>query len=171
MKEAMKRPRGITLLGALILIEGLLFALGGSLTLAFFLLRRFADPELQLPSFDLTSLIRHPVIGPSAFLVLGAFGVVGGIGVLQLRSWAWLLAMITQGVTLAIGISAYLRGTRDPLLFIGLLFGALIVFALNRRDTQSIFRLAQRRADPTGSSTATDARLAVEEAEGELGAS
>ncbi len=152
----------------MILLEGLLFALGGSLALAFFLLRQFADPELQLPSFDLTSLIRHPVIGPSAFLVLGSFGIVSGIGILQLRSWSWLLAMITQGVTLAIGISAYLRGTRDPLLFAGMFFGSLIVFALNRRDTQSIFRLAQRRADPTGSSTVADAQLAVEEAEGEL---
>lgn len=166
----MKRPRGITLLGALILIEGLLFAIGGSLALVVFILRQVAGPELQLPSFDLTSLIRHPVIGPSAFLVLGSFGIVGGIGVLQLRSWSWLLAMITQGITLAIGISAYLRGTRDPLLFIGLFLGSAIVFVLNQRDTQSIFRMAQRHADPTGRSTVTDARLAVEEAESELGA-
>jgi hypothetical protein len=171
MKDAIKRPQGITLLGTVILLEGLLFTLGGSLALAFFLLRQFADPELQLPAFDLTSLIRHPVIGPSAFLVLGSFGIVGGIGVLQLRSWAWLLAMNTQGMTLAIGIAAYLRGTRDPLLFVGLFLGSLIVFVLNRRDTQSIFRLAQRWADPMGSSTVADARLAVEEAEGELGAS
>lgn len=165
----MERPRGITLISALILIEGLLFAVGGSLALALFVLREVAGSELQLPSFDLTALIRHPVIGPSAFLVLGSFGIVGGIGMLQLRSWSWLVAMITQGITLAIGISAYLRGTRDPLLFAGLFFGAAIVFVLNRRDTQSIFRLAQRRADPTGSSTAAETRLAVEEVEEELG--
>lgn len=89
----MARPRGVTILGALVVLAAIIVGLAG---LAGVLLS-FASllPGVNLPG---TALI----LGGLLYIVLGIILLAGGVGLLGLRIWAWWLATLA-----AIGAGAW----------------------------------------------------------------
>ena len=78
---------------------------------------------------------------------------------LRLRPWAWLVAMLLQGVTLATNLFYYF--VQGQLFALALLLAIIIVFYLNSRTIRHVFEAAEHRAaiattDPT---TGSDAAL------------
>jgi hypothetical protein len=154
-----RRPRSVTIAGWLIVLQGLglLGVVGTALVL------RFTGDGGLLPAWMAT---RVPIgrqvdlVLALGQLVLVAAMLVSGYGVLRLRRWAWPLAMIVQGLNLALLLYEYARGL-EP--FVEMCAGAAIVFVLNQREVQRAFSAAQHRAEPASLLTAQDDRAVAQE--------
>jgi hypothetical protein len=141
----MKRPRSVTLIGAALLLHGLgLTAFGGTL-IGLILAQQFGwltpDYAAQVATLQLPSLLVLVSI-----TVQGIFGIVSSIGLLRMRPWAWLMAMIVQGISMILYLADYVRGSPN---YVGMAFAVFVVFYLNQRDIQRIFDVARPgSADP-----------------------
>ena len=82
----MARPRGVTILGVLVVLAAIVVGLAG--LAGVFLSFASLLPGVNLPG---TALI----LGGLLYIVLGIILLVGGIGLLSLRIWAWWLATLT----------------------------------------------------------------------------
>lgn len=137
----MKRPLGVVVIGVLMLLEGLPL---GFLAVAAIAMRFNALPAAIPP--DVAR--QFEVVVPAGLLTMVLWGglglllLLGGIGILLLRPWAWLLAMVLQGVTLANLLYGYSVGRQD---YAGMALGALVVFYLNSRSVRLAFNLARQR--------------------------
>ena len=125
-----KRPFGLYAITALLLTNAVLIALdvshspvgmGAALGLPRWMLR-------TLINLDLDRVIRY-VTAAGFFLV--------SIGIWTLHRWAWAALMILVGAALGEGILRYTRG--DPN-YLVMLVNVLIVFYLNQRSVQRLFR-------------------------------
>jgi hypothetical protein len=141
----MKRPFGVTIIGILLLLQGL--ALLASVAFALWVQLTHDGSELQstlavnLGGFTLNQWLSATVMG-----ALGLFSAAAGIGVLRLLPWAWFGAMALQGWTLAtLLLNYFVRGGGG---YLSMLLGVIIVFYLNTRSVRDTFDLAQRRAQP-----------------------
>jgi len=139
----MKRPRGVTIISCLLLIQGLvgiatasLIATVGALVLAHRL------PTQVVLSFGVTSVIGWA--GAGVFVLVSLLAFIGGVALLLMRLWAWTLAMLLEGYALAINLWSFFQG--HPF-YLQMLLGAVIVFYLNTRD---VYRAFQARLYPTG---------------------
>jgi len=110
------RPIGVAILAILIILFGLLVALVGILALVgtFFV-------AVVAPEFTSIALVAALI-----FLILGSITIVSGIGLWQLRMWAWVLAFIVLilhiiGQLLAFGITFNIVLIIDVILLIYLL--------------------------------------------------
>jgi hypothetical protein len=132
----MKRPFGVTIIGALLLFQGLYLALAVAfgVTLQVRLLAGVLPPVL-VSALQQRGLSDPTSIGMNAAIAMGA--VVTGIAMLRLRSWAWLVAMTLQGITLASELLAYFHGYPN---YVNMVIGATIVFYLNTRTVRQAFR-------------------------------
>ncbi|MCG8350030.1 MAG: hypothetical protein MI924_19875, partial [Chloroflexales bacterium] len=101
----------------------------------------------------------------SAYITLGIFAMVSGIGMLRMRSWAWLMAMIIQGIAMTIGLFNYFQGQPS---YLEMLFSVIIVFYLNQRDIQRAFSVAQHQKEPMSLRTVESDRAATAEAQATL---
>lgn len=160
----MKRPRSVTIIGWLILFQGLFFLLRASsllLTLGAINLAELA-PELNaaLPEYGLRGVSQG-----IADAAIGVFGFVSGVGLLRQRPWASLMAMIIQGSHLSIGLFGYLRGMPP---YFEMLFAMVLVFLLNQRDLQRALSAAQHRDDPRSIRTVEDDLAAAAEVQSEV---
>jgi hypothetical protein len=79
-------------------------------------------PRLEIPS---------PVT-----LALSVLNLTVAVGMLLLRHWAWLAALILQGVILAWGLVTYYRGEPH---YVTMAVAALLVFYLNLREVRRPF--------------------------------
>ncbi len=160
----MKRPLSVTIIGALVLTQGLTFGVLGSLATVVPLAAEagLLPPEVlaALPTLPPRAEIR--AVGA---LMLGSFGLVSGIGLLRLRPWAWLMAMILQGINLANELFGYARGSA---VYPSMALSVLIVLYLNASDIQRAFSAAQHRADPVSHQTAEEDHAAAAEAQREV---
>lgn len=83
---------------------------------------------------------------------LGALGVLIAIAMLRLRPFAWLAAIILQGLGLLAALYGYIRGHPN---YVGMAVGIFLVFYLNQYEVREAFRSAARPAlrhagdDPT----------------------
>lgn len=150
----MKRPIGVIIIGALLLVQGLALALVTIPLLALQGVNIFgalssdlAQPLRQLRIGDWLAL------GVVALIAVGS--VIASIGMLRLRPWAWLIAMTLQAVTLVELLFAYFAGQPN---YVSMLLGAGIVLYLNTRSVRQAFELAQRRAGFGATGTPTSAR-------------
>jgi hypothetical protein len=160
----MKRPLSVTIIGAMVLAQGLAFGVLGSLATVVPL----AAEAGLLPREVLTTLPHLPPreeIRAVGALMLGSFGLVSGIGLLRLRPWAWLMAMILQGINLANELFGYARGSA---IYPNMALSVLIVLYLNARDIQRAFSVAQHRDDPVSRRTADEDQAATAEAQREV---
>ena len=141
----MKRPLSITIIGVLILCQGLVFTAvaGVTLPLVSAIVFRWLPPGYvaELPNYT-----QRELLFAGAALVMGICCLVSGVGVLRLRSWAWLMAMIVQGINLSTELFNYLRS--QPVYF-NMLVSVIIVLYLNQRDVQASMSAASHRRDAT----------------------
>lgn len=92
----MKRPLGVLLLGALILVVGLFLSLLAALLLLSTLARSTGNLPPDWVIFGEPRQVQD-VLFLAAQFVLGVAAVVSGIGLLLIRTWAWLLALALLG--------------------------------------------------------------------------
>jgi hypothetical protein len=143
----MKRPFGVTVFALVIVLYGLLVA-GISLyglVLGVQYSRGNVQPELvaMMGRWPVTDLLAITVQ-----LALGVFALVGGISMLRLRPWAWLLGMLLLGCELVIQLGNYVQGhPAYPIMCIT----ALLVFYLNQRPIREAFNL-----EPASAAVNTD---------------
>lgn len=166
-RPAVKRPFGVTLVGVLLLVQGLLLAVAASAII--FL---SAAPDARLMSYLLgvgyarvtvTNLLATVLVG-----VLGLFIVLSGVGVLRLISWAWLAAMALQGWSLALFLFDYFTRVQSGYRgYLSVLLSLVIVFYLNSRTVRRTFDLVRHRASavaniPPAVTNITHTRMAAE---------
>lgn len=89
-----------------------------------------ASQYLPLAMFDMMLFSAVP-------LVLGLLGILVASALLRLKSWAWMGAMILQGVGLLAALVSYLQHRPN---YIGMLFGIILVLYLNQQEVQAVFR-------------------------------
>ena len=128
--HALKRPFGLYAITALLLINGTLVALDVS--------RSYVSVGIHL------GLLRPVLAGLQAqdvdkvIRLLSAAGFFAvSIGIWTFRRWAWVALMIVVGMALGEGILRYLG--REPR-YLTMLLNVLIVFYLNQRNVQRLFR-------------------------------
>lgn len=135
-RAAMKRPFGVTLVGVLLLVQGLFLMVLASA--AIFLNATLHGGRLgPLLAIDFARLT---VTDPFSAVLVGALGVfiaLSGVGVLRMLPWAWLAAMALQGWTLAVFLLAYF--TRAQSSYPSVLLSVVIVFYLNSRTVRRTF--------------------------------
>lgn len=90
--EEFTRPLGVTVLGILVLLVSAVLAVAG-------LLGIFASPLGLIPGSGLNAGALFS--GGVLFVVLGVVLGISGAGLMQLRPWAWWLAMVTALAVLA----------------------------------------------------------------------
>jgi hypothetical protein len=88
----MARPRGVTVLGVLVVLAAIVVGLAG--VAGVFLSFASLLPGVNLPG---TALI----LGGLLYIALGVVLLVAGIGLLALRIWAWWVATVTAFVAAA----------------------------------------------------------------------
>lgn len=138
----MKRQFGVTIIGVLLLAQGLYLV---ALPLGVIFLKALpgADSFRPPPVFDFAGLSTSEGF-PAIFIgALGVFIMASGIGVLRLRPFSWLAAMALQGWTLLI----FLLGgvSRGGSSYPAVLLSVVIVFYLNSRSVRRTFDLVRDR--------------------------
>lgn len=131
-----RRPRAATVLGWLLIIQGVLALIlfGGLLAVLF----AVQTGSLVVEPAELANPVgRGPVLLSVGASLAGAFSLVSGVGLLRLQTWAWLLALITQGVVLSVALIEYWSGNRD---YLTLTLSIAQVYLLNRSDVQQAIR-------------------------------
>jgi hypothetical protein len=143
----MKRPTGVTILALLILLYGFLVTL---LSLAGLILKVLSENGLLPPDLVIVGgrLSFIDLLEITAQIALGLFALVSGVGMLRLRPWAWLMAMLLLGCELAIQLGNYFQGRPAYLV---LFITALLVFYLNQRLVREAFSI-----EPTSSEAPAD---------------
>lgn len=158
----MLRPRSVTITAWLQILYGVVIIATATIGLVSLaegdlLGGLLIERVLDLVGFGLALLIGR--------LVLGVFMLIAGLGLLRLKSWAWLMAMIIQGLLLALLLLEYWNGTP---LYAELLVSATLVFLLNQREVQRAVSVAQHRSEPTSLRTAQENAVATREAQANL---
>ncbi len=146
----MKRPFGVTLVGVLLLVQGLLLV---ALAAAVIFLNVSLAGSLSgvVLTTNMTRLTPTGVLSAVLVGVLGIFIALSGIGVLRVVSWAWLAAMALQGWTLALFLFSYfIRGQSTYSTYPSVLLSVIIVFYLNSRTVRHTFDRIRRRESAVG---------------------
>lgn len=114
-----RRPRGVVIIALLLVGQAAVWTATGTLY--------FSElPALHLPAMDTRGFA----------LALAAVNLVVALGMVFLRSWAWVAAMTVQGLSLAGGLWSYGRGAPDyPLMVISV----MVVLYLNLREVRRPF--------------------------------
>lgn len=125
--QRLRRPFGLK---AIIVLQVLQALFGVSL----FVLYTLSIPELRAElDQDVIALLRLPV---TVYLLLGILRGVTAFGLWRYRRWAWVLTMTLLAFSMAMDISAYVRGR--PVYF-SMFANVLLVFYLNQREVQKLF--------------------------------
>lgn len=124
------RPFGLYAITALLLVNAILIALDAT--------RSYVGlgVYLGLPRPHLPGLHDADVDRFMRFLTAGAH-LAAAIGLWTFRRWAWAALMIVVGIALGEGLLRYARGQPE---YLNMLFNVLIVFYLNQRDVQRLFK-------------------------------
>jgi hypothetical protein len=144
-KGTARRPRSVTFVGILLVLYGLtLVCLVGLVALV------LVQPDaIEIDQWTLRGVLAEisdfDVVLLGGQLLMGVFMTLGGIGVLQMRGWAWLMAIIALGVHLLILLINYWRGTPS---YWEMLFSATMIFLVNLQEVHQTLGLVD---DPTES--------------------
>ncbi len=119
---AKRRPLGVTILGSLAVVGGVILLILSLISLlAFFaVIAMDVSPDVPENTFLVSSLVN---------LIVGAILLGVGNGLLNLRPWAWWLAFIVAIVGLLRAIFALLVGAAQATItaFVGALFGLVLL--------------------------------------------
>lgn len=151
----MKRPRGVIIIGCLLLLQGLVLSAVVAVLVAIIVLalRRQLPPDLVISLEGITPLSWASV---SANAVVAILSLVGGVALLLVRPWAWTLALLVQGYSLAVDLWGVLQG-RTP--YLEMLVPIVIIFYLNTRSVTRFFEALRHHTSvrPHTASTAMNA--------------
>jgi hypothetical protein len=129
---AKERRWPIRALGLLLLAQAAgLFALG---TIYLF---RLAPPSELTRETLLSNLPTSLMSG--AFNLMGLLGLITSLSFLRLERFAWLYAMVIQGLSLLMALTLYLRG-KPFYIYLIMLYGIFMVIYLNYPEVQSAFK-------------------------------
>lgn len=142
----MRRPRSVTIVSILLLLYGLLLLAIAGLFAVLLLWPEVIEIERAEIRSLLTELSQLDVVLLGGNVLIGLFLLIGGVGLLRLRGWAWLLAIIGLGVHLLILLIDYWRG--EPTYFM-MLASALLCFFLNLREIKQTLGLIDDPGDNT----------------------
>jgi hypothetical protein len=131
-----RRPRAVTFVASLLLIEAVLVILAGIVTgsgiIATGPIGQFGPDDVFGPLFEVV-----PGLGlATAIVVVGGGMALAGLGLLQVEEWGWILAMAFQGLGLANALYAHLQGDRQ---YVALGLCSFVVLVLNQREVRQIF--------------------------------
>jgi len=134
------RPLGVTVMGVLQVLAGL-----GSLGLGFMLASTYAFLGSLMSSgaegvafsagFGGFLVVAGAIIG-GILIVIGIANLVIAYGLFKGKSWAWMLCLIFAVISAVFGILTF------PVGIITILFNALIIYYLTRRNVRVYFRKA-----------------------------
>lgn len=138
----MRRPRSVSIIGMLLLLQGMFegVVIGLVLALKTDQLSSTLPPQIADALHHL-ALADVLLIAAEGLLALAA--LLSCVAVLLLRPWAWLIAMTVQGSTMAIELFNYLRNRPN---YPDMVLAAVIVFYLNTHTVRHVFDVARRRA-------------------------
>lgn len=129
-----RRPRSVAILGSLQILQSL-----GLLVFGLYRLIQFGiplDAAEQTPEALLNSLFEVITSGLGIILVAVPLFFIG-FALLRLKSWAWLWAMTFQGFSLMVILFEYIRHKPN---YPAMALGVLLVYYLNLREVQEVFR-------------------------------
>jgi len=131
----MKRPHGVIIIGCLLLLQGLVLSAVVAVFAATIIpaLRHQVPPDLVISLEGVTPL---RWASASANAVVAILSLVGGVALLLVRPWAWTLALLVQGYSLAVDLWGVLQG-RTP--YLEMLVPIIIIFYLNTRSVTRFF--------------------------------
>ena len=121
------RPRAVTFVAGLAVVEGIVAGMFGVLLLSAWWFNWTASP----PSDPRSYLSAGALLGIS-----GGGMLIAAVGLFRLRPWAWTLAMATQSLTLTVSLYEYLSNDPDYLV---MSLGVLAVLLLNRQEVRLAF--------------------------------
>src|SRR5690348_6436627 len=133
--KQMKRPRGVIIIGCLLLLQGLVLSavvavFAAAIIMAF---TRRLPPDLVISLEDIAPL-NWASVGANA--VVAVLSLVGGVALLLARPWAWTLALLVQGYSLAVDLWGVYQG-RTP--YLEMVIPIVIIFYLNTRSVSRFF--------------------------------
>jgi len=123
--STVRRPTGVTILAVLSLISGFVGLLGGCLLTGF---GSLLAPVSAL--FGGAGLGNFALVGGIGWLISGIFSLVVGFGALALRPWAWILGLISVGLSLISAVFGMFQGGSWCLSLPGLIIPAVILYYL-----------------------------------------
>jgi hypothetical protein len=131
-----RRPRAVTFVASLLLIEAVVVILAGIVTGSGFVatgpIGQFGPDDVFGPLFAVL-----PGLGLATVIVVGGGGMaLAGLGLLQVKEWGWILAMAFQGLGLANALYAHIQGDRQ---YVSLALCSFVVLVLNQREVRQIF--------------------------------
>jgi hypothetical protein len=127
-----KRPWPVTANALLLLAEAGGFALMGALHL-------LPLGVLWPLSEALWNTQRAAVVTGFVFALLAVLALAAAIGFGRVAPGAWLLAVLVQGLNLALALVLYFKG-RPDYVYLMMLIGVLMVLYLHQSDVQAAFR-------------------------------
>jgi hypothetical protein len=138
-----RRPRAVSFVATLLLVEALVVVLAGAAMASGELARMPAPAEAPEAAFGPYIGIL-PGLGLATIIVVAGGGLaLASVGLLRLREWAWTLAMALQGLGLANALyDAYLGQPS----FVTLGVGSFVVLVLNQREVRQAFDLRHEHA-------------------------
>ena len=126
-RTSARRPRAISFVAGLLLLQRLLETLVGILEL-------YSRAEGECP---IMNTWQHALAGLP--VVLGLVLLAVTVGLWQLRPWAWLVAMSLQSIGLGQALIMYLLGDPD---YWSMALNAIVVLALNQEEVREAFGTA-----------------------------
>jgi hypothetical protein len=138
-----RRPRAVSFVATLLLVEALVVVLVGAALASTELASMPIPPEAPESAFGPYIGIL-PGLGLATVIVVAGGGLaLASVGLLRLREWAWTLAMALQGLGLANALyDAYLGQPS----FVTLGVGSFVVLVLNQREVRQAFDLRHEHA-------------------------
>lgn len=132
----MNRPIGVTILAVLQLISGIFASLGG-LYILFFRSAIFQrTSELENSAQSRTSI----ALFGGFLLIVGLIGLLLAYGLFTLKTWAWLTALVLNGLSILSSISAILfNQNRRGGDILGLIIAVVIVYYLLQPEVKRAF--------------------------------
>lgn len=140
----MKRPFGVTVIGVLMLAQGVLLIAEVVAALSTWVSPGAGAGTWRAPFVaGLGNLTTGDWLTTAVAGGLGLFITVCGIGMLRMHPWAWLAAMALQGWTLAVLLLDYFA--RGQSSYATMLLSTIIVFYLNSRTVRRTFEVVRGR--------------------------
>jgi hypothetical protein len=140
----MKRPRSVTFIGVLLLVQGLILSIAPGVLIGLIIAERLDVLPIN-ETVNVPAILQESTLSFFSTFVVGIFGLVSSIGLLRMRYWGWLMAMIVQGVAMTLKLIEYSRGQPD---YVQMFVSVFIVFYLNQRHIRQFFDVARNPANP-----------------------